>query len=150
MQNHGHLSREERRVMRQNIKNWQVLIVDDKPDNLTIAEAALIFHGATVRKASSGAEGLQILETFDANLILLDLAMPEMTGWEMFEKIRQQSKFDNVPVIALTAHAMQGDKERVLEAGFTGYIPKPFSVATMVTDIQAILANLDNQEQDSV
>ena len=150
MQNHGHLSRDERKVTRQNIKDWQVLIVDDKIDNLALVEAALRYHGATIRTAHSGVEGLEILETFEANLILLDLAMPEMTGWEMFEKIREQSKLDNVPVIALTAHAMQGDKERVLEAGFTGYIPKPFSVATIVSDIQAILAKIDNQEQGTV
>jgi two-component system cell cycle response regulator DivK len=150
MQNHGHMSREERKVMRQNIKNWQVLIVDDKFDNLALAEAALHFHGATVRRASSGSEGLDILENFAANLILLDLSMPEMTGWEMFEKIRAQSGFADVPVIALTAHAMQGDKERVLEAGFTGYIPKPFSVATIVSDIQAILSKIDNQEENTV
>lgn len=150
MQNHGHLSRSERRVIRQNIKNWQVLIVDDKFDNLALAEAALRFHGATIRTAHSGIEGLKILETFEANLILLDLAMPEMTGWEMFEKIREQPKLADVPVIALTAHAMQGDKERVLDAGFTGYIPKPFSVATIVSDIEAILAKVDNQEQDTV
>ena len=150
MKNQGHMSREERKVMRQNIKNWQVLIVDDKFDNLVLAEAALHYHGATVRKAGSGSAGLKVLETFAANLILLDLSMPEMTGWEMFEKIRAQSEFADVPVIALTAHAMQGDKERVLAAGFTGYIPKPFSVATIVSDIQAILSKIDNQEDDVV
>ena len=150
MQNHGHLSREERKVTRQNIKEWQVLIVDDKFDNLALAEAALRFHGATIRTAHSGMEGLKILETFAANLILLDLAMPEMTGWEMFEKIREQPELNHVPIIALTAHAMQGDKEKVLEAGFTGYIPKPFSVATIVSDIQAILAQIDNLEQGNV
>jgi two-component system, cell cycle response regulator DivK len=149
MKNQGHLSREERRVMRQNIKNWQVLIVDDKFDNLALAEAALKFHGATIRTAINGLQGLDILKTFAANLILLDLSMPEMTGWEMLEKLKENPDFAAIPVIALTAHAMDGDKEKVLEAGFTGYIPKPFSVATMAADIQAILAKIDTQESST-
>ena len=88
MKNQGHLSREERCVLRLNIKNWQVLIVDDKFDNLALAEAALKFHGATIRTAINGLQGLEILKTFAANLILLDLSMPEMTGWEMLEKLK--------------------------------------------------------------
>lgn len=143
MKNHGHLNREDRRVVRQSIKKWHVLIVDDKVDNLVLAEAALRFHDITVRTAANGKEGLEVLESFEANLILLDLAMPVMTGWEMFKAMQEKPEWADIPVIALTAHAMAGDRERVMEAGFTGYIPKPFSVSTLVEEIQDILTPID-------
>ncbi|MDQ7024226.1 MAG: response regulator [Anaerolineae bacterium] len=150
MKNQGHHSRQERHVVRQNVKNWHILIVDDKFDNLDLAKTALEFHGATVRTATNGLEGLEALKTFEANLILLDLAMPVMTGWEMFEAMQEKPELAAIPVIALTAHAMAGDKERVLEAGFTGYISKPFSVSTLADEIQAILDNDDTQESAEI
>ena len=82
-----------------------------------------------------------MLETYEPTLILMDLSMPEMNGWEMFAKLRENPKFATTPVIALTAHAMEGDKESVMKAGFTGYIAKPFSVLTIISEIKNILAN---------
>jgi two-component system cell cycle response regulator DivK len=137
----AHLSRNQRRVTRQDISTWKVLIVDDKLDNLALAEAAVRFHGAQIRTAHNGKQGLEVLKNFLPTLILLDLSMPEMDGWEMFDILKNKPETATIPVIALTAHAMAGDKERVLETGFTGYIPKPFSVATFVADIEAILTN---------
>ncbi len=122
--------------------DWKVLVVDDQPDNLAVAETALKFYGADVRVATNGREGLSVLEQFDANLILLDLSMPEMNGWDMFEQLRMNEATQHISVIALTAHAMVGDEEKVLNAGFDGYIPKPFSVANIVSDIQKILKTL--------
>lgn len=138
-ENDGHVSREQRRVTPSNMSNWKVLIIDDQMDNLLIAEAALQFHNAETRTATNGVEGLKVMQDYNPTLILLDLSMPEMNGWEMFIKVRSNPNWRTIPVIALTAHAMQGDRERVLEAGFTGYIPKPFSVATLVPDIKRIL-----------
>lgn len=118
------------------IAEWVVLIVDDHPDNLTVAKAALSFFGAKVVTANSGQEGLDLLTTVQPNLMLLDLSMPVMSGWTLFETIRSDRNWDDVPIVALTAHAMTGDREKVLEAGFQGYVPKPFNVATLVKDIQ--------------
>ena len=128
-----------RRASNVSAAGWKVLVVDDQPDNLSVAEAALQFHGAEVCIARNGIEGLIALEQFAATLILLDLSMPEMNGWEMLEQLRQNKAFASIPVIALTAHAMETDEERVMEAGFDGYIAKPFSVMTIVSEIQAIL-----------
>ncbi|MEL6404746.1 MAG: response regulator [Chloroflexota bacterium] len=134
------VDREERRTIRVDIEEWRVLIVDDQFDNVMVAREALEFHGAKVKTAENGKHGLQVLETFDPTLILLDLSMPTMNGWEMHEKLRADDRFDDTPIIALTAHVMQGDRTKVMKAGFDGYIPKPFSVATFVQRIQSILS----------
>ena len=136
-----HRSREERRIVKENLAHWKVLIVDDQMDNLLVAEAALKFHGVKTHRAVNGLDGLNVLKDFQPTLILLDLSMPDMDGWEMLEEIKTRPEMQDIPIIALTAHVMLGDKERVLEAGFTGYISKPFSVSTLVSQIRAILEN---------
>lgn len=137
----GHLNREERRVSTEGVSDWKVLVVDDQPDNIKVVALTLNFHGADIQTAKHGIEGLKILETYEPTFILLDLSMPEMNGWEMFAKLRTNPKFADTPVIALTAHAMEGDKESVMKAGFTGYIAKPFSVLSIISEIKNILAN---------
>lgn len=137
------IQRAQRRVTRADISDWVVLVVDDQMDNLSLAQAALSFHGASVHTARNGDLALQMLDDIAPSLILLDLSMPVMDGWKMFAELRADSAYDDVPIIALTAHAMAGDKERVMEAGFSGYIAKPFSVATLVLDIQNILAKIN-------
>jgi two-component system, cell cycle response regulator DivK len=121
------------------VRSWTVLVVDDEPDNSTIAEKIFTFNGATVRLASNGIEGLLALKEITPSFILLDLSMPRMDGWAMLEKIRENPVTRNIPVIALTAHAMDGDKERVLSAGFNGYIAKPFRYADFLAEIKQCL-----------
>lgn len=134
--------RDQRRVNPENLAEWRVLIVDDQRDNLSVAEMVFHFHKAEVRIAHNGIEGLEVLKEYQPTLILLDLSMPEMSGWEMFKELRENEKTAHIPVIALTAHAMAGDEARVMQAGFDGYIAKPFSVATIVFQIQSILKTL--------
>ena len=117
------------------VSNWFVLIVDDEPDNRMIASKVLTYGGAKVSLAANGVEGLAALEQFVPSFILLDLSMPEMDGWEMCQKVRANPKTQNIPVIALTAHAMTGDRERVLASGFDGYIAKPFRLSTFMSEI---------------
>lgn len=120
--------------------DWTVLIVDDEPDNLGVAQKVLSYGGADVHIARNGIEGLRVLQSLKPTFILLDLSMPEMDGWEMFERTRSNEKFSDVPIIALTAHAMAGDKERIAEAGFDGYIPKPFRINSLMEDIRSAIA----------
>jgi len=117
------------------VSGWTVLIVDDEPDNLAIAQKVLSFSGARVYTACNGEEGLKALETVTPSFILLDLSMPVMDGWEMFRQVRADANTQHIPVIALTAHAMAGDRERVMEAGFDGYIAKPFRLSTFMGEI---------------
>jgi len=107
-------------------QGWKVLIVDDEADNVEMTKILLEFHGAEVRIAENGLEGMTIAAEFVPTLILLDLSMPEMDGWEMFKAIREKPELKDVRVIALTAHAMPKDSERALQFGFDDYITKPF------------------------
>jgi len=128
------------------IQDWNVLIVDDEPDNLGVAQKILRYNGAEVHIAGNGVEGLAILENITPTFILLDLSMPEMDGWEMFSRLRTLSHLRSIPVIALTAHAMSGDREKVLSAGFNGYISKPFRIASFLEDIHRCLREYSEDE----
>ena len=122
-------------LARGEVAGWTVLIVDDEPDNVAVARKVLEYGGAEVHTASNGVEGLKALETLKPSFILLDLSMPEMDGWEMLNRLRADESKPPVPVVALTAHAMAGDRERVMEAGFDGYIAKPFRLSTFMSEI---------------
>ena len=116
---------------------WRVLFVDDEVDNLEIIVDALRYGGVETASAKNGIEALEVLKTFPANLIITDLSMPGMNGWELRMKIKNDVQTQNIPVMALSAHAMSGDKERVLDAGFDGYLAKPVSFLTLIDDIRA-------------
>jgi len=121
---------------------WSVLVVDDEPDNLELVVEVLQFFGVSVKSAKDGVAALQELETFTPTLILLDLSMPKMSGWELRARIKSNPKLSPIPVIALTAHAMVGDSARVQAAGFDGYMTKPINIPTLVDDIRkAVLHN---------
>jgi CheY-like chemotaxis protein len=123
----------------QQIKLWKVLVVDDEPDNLAVVADVLEFYGMTVKVAKDGEKGLEILQDFTPTLILLDLSMPKMDGWEMLKRVKSEQALQSVPVVALTAHAMSEDKKRVLAAGFDGYLKKPIAVITLIEDLRATI-----------
>lgn len=119
--------------------SWRVLVVDDEPDNLNLARDVLTFTGATVAVTGRAQKALDMIREFAPNLILLDLSMPEMDGWEVHELLRAQRDFDHIPIIALTALAMPQDAERVMAAGFDGYITKPFLIRSLIADIKGCI-----------
>ena len=123
----------------QDINSWQVLVVDDEPDNLEVVAETLEYLGAQVKTALNGQEALEALEAFMANLILTDLSMPVMDGWQMRANAKRNPAFAEVPIMALSAHAIVGDRERAIEAGFNGYITKPVNINTLLDDIRAAL-----------
>jgi CheY-like chemotaxis protein len=127
----------------QDATSWVVLVVDDEPDNLTIADMMLKYAGATVHTAQNGVEGLKLLASLTPSFILLDLSMPHMDGWDMLKLMRADERLQAIPVIAFTAHVMPGDKEEVLQSGFDGYLPKPFRMKTFVPDIQRCLTAME-------
>ncbi len=122
--------------------NWTVLVVDDEPDNLAIPAEILSFFGATVHTAQNGRESLEVLERVTPTFMLLDLSMPELDGWETLKRVRANPRVSDMPVIALTAHGMHGDKERGLKAGFNGYIIKPFFLNTFWEEIERCIGQL--------
>lgn len=122
-----------------NPQAWSILLVDDEPDNLEVVADSLSFFGLKVKTAANGAEGLEVIKDFMPDLILLDLSMPKMDGWQMRQHVKANPETQHVPVLALSAHAMAGDRERALEAGFDGYLTKPINIATLVDDIRKAL-----------
>jgi CheY-like chemotaxis protein len=118
---------------------WRVLVVDDEPDNLKLAVDLLEFHGATVAQASGGKLALALVDEFKPNFILLDLAMPEIDGWEVHRRLRARPDLDSVPIVALTALAMLTDAIKVRAAGFDAYITKPFKVRALISELQACI-----------
>ena len=119
------------------IATWRILIVDDEPDNLKLASEFLAFSGATVATAENGAQSLALVDEFEPSVILLDLSMPGVDGWEVQHQLRQRPDLAHVPIIALTALAMPEDRARADTAGFDGYITKPFRVGSLVRDLTA-------------
>jgi CheY-like chemotaxis protein len=117
------------------ISNWTVLVVDDEMDSIEVVTEVLQFYGATVHNASNGVNALELLQTVTPDLILSDLSMPQMDGWALLSNIRKNKRLAEVPVIALTAHAMTGDAQRGIAAGFTAYLTKPVSVVSLIQDL---------------
>jgi len=127
------------------VSQWIVLIVDDEPDNREIAETVLSFSGVKSYTAVDGSDGLKRLETISPTFVLLDLSMPIIDGWEMFKHMRENPKTQHIPVIALTAHAMAGDRDRVFQAGFDGYIAKPFRIGSFMNELIQCLNKVAEQ-----
>jgi CheY-like chemotaxis protein len=118
-----------------NPSTWRVVVIDDEPDNLELMVESLRFMGATVEFTNQPLDGYSLLQKTEPNLIILDLSMPEMDGWTLLRIIKNDLSLQDVPVLALTAHAMAGDKERAIEAGFDGYLSKPVNVPTLIQDL---------------
>jgi CheY-like chemotaxis protein len=120
---------------------WTVLVVDDEDDSRDVARIMLEMAGADVRLARTGLDALEIIRQSGVpDLILSDLSMPEMDGWDMIRALRADAALAHVPIIALTAHAMYGDRERVMAAGFIDHITKPISALKFVDQIIACLS----------
>ena len=127
----------------QKTSEWSILLVDDEADNLEVIAESLMFLGFKVKTASNGKDALTVLETFTPTLILTDLSMPGMDGWQLRTHVRALPQMVDVPIVALTAHAMVGDRERALEVGFDGYMTKPINVPTLVQDLRKAIVKLE-------
>jgi len=118
---------------------WKVLVVEDDPDNLDVAFRILSHYGAEIVTATNGKEGLDSLKTFTPDFIISDLSMPVMDGWGFCYELQQDRSTAQIPIFALTAHAMLGDRERAIAAGFTNYLTKPLTPANFAQQLVVIL-----------
>ena len=103
----------------------RVLVVDDDADNRRVLSLVLERGGAEVMAAGDGAEALHKLGDFRPDLVVLDLAMPEVDGWEMVRRIKATPGLSSIPIVVLTAHTLLGEEERARTAGCDDYITKP-------------------------
>jgi len=122
-------------ITRETVHSWRVLVVDDEPDSLEVVMRVLRFYGALVFTASNGEEGLKAARDKAPTFILSDLSMPKVDGWEMRFQLEADPHTRDIPVVALTAHAMGGDRERAISAGFQYYLTKPLSPITLLDDL---------------
>ena len=117
----------------------RILLVEDNEDNRALMQYLLQARGYEPLLARSGAEGIELAVEHRPELILMDIQMPEMDGFEAAAEIRKRDGFTRTPMVAVTALAMVGDKERVLTGGFNGYIEKPLTAESFVDHVEAYL-----------
>jgi len=114
-----------------------VLLVDDDPRNIFALSSALERRGMHVLAATTGLEAIALVEsTPDLSIVLMDIMMPEMDGYQTIGLIRQDPKFRRLPIIALTAKAMKGDREKCLEAGASDYLAKPVNTEQLLSSLR--------------
>lgn len=116
-----------------------ILYVEDNPDNQILIMRILMAEGYKVSFAANGTEALDRLESQDYDLLLLDINLPDIDGYTLTDIIRQNERFKNTPILALTANVMKGDRERSLNAGCDGYIQKPINVDDLPFQIEYYL-----------
>src|SRR5437016_4836390 len=104
----------------------EVLIVEDNEDNSLLAEKILNYYGFKTVVTSNGNAALQYCETHQPDLILMDLSLPDIDGMEVTRLLRKKQQYQQIPIIALTAHAMGGIQETTQEAGLNDFLSKPF------------------------
>jgi CheY-like chemotaxis protein len=115
------------------------LIAEDNPVNRELLRELLELRGYAVTEASDGEETLNQMGQTKPDILLLDLNMPVLDGFGTVQRIRQDPKFASLPVVAVTAYAMRGDREKILDSGFDGYLSKPISSAELERELDRVL-----------
>jgi CheY-like chemotaxis protein len=123
-----------------------ILIAEDNPVNRELLRELLEMRGHTVAEACDGEEALRSIEQTQPDLVLLDIGMPLLDGFGVIRKIRENPRFASIPVVAVTAYAMQGDREKILSSRFDGYLSKPVDARSLVQELDRLLSRQGEQE----
>ena len=121
-----------------------ILYVEDNADNRTLVRRILLSQDYSLLEAVNASDALEILKSMRPDLILMDINMPDMDGYTLTAKIRSMPGFERVPILALTANVMRGDKEKTLEAGCDGYIQKPLDIDQLIGEVERFLTRRTN------
>lgn len=118
-----------------------VLYIEDNPDNMMLVQRALEARGYRLLKAANGLTGVEIAEQEEVNLILLDINLPDIDGYEVARRIRKSAKstLAYTPIIAITANALKGDAEKALDAGCDVYMSKPINIRELWARVEAFV-----------
>ncbi|HET6934657.1 MAG TPA: response regulator [Candidatus Angelobacter sp.] len=119
----------------------QILIVEDKPNSRELLRTVLEQQGYAVLEAGDGEQAIKIIREKPLDLVLMDLQIPARNGYDVLKEIRSDPKLGALPVVAVTANAMPEDQEKVMAAGFTGYISKPVALARLREEVNRLLNN---------
>jgi two-component system cell cycle response regulator DivK len=123
----------------QSMDGTKILYIEDNLENRTLVKRVLEAEGYVVLEADDGPSGLRMIKEEIPALILMDINLPAIDGYEVTTQLRQMEALDNVPIVALTANVLKGDRERSLDAGCDGYIQKPIDVDLLPSQIAAFL-----------
>jgi len=117
----------------------KVLIAEDNAVNRELLRELLELRGYEVLEACDGQEALRIVEQAQPELLLLDIGMPVMDGFAVIRRIRENPRLATLPVVAVTAYAMRGDQEGILNSGFDGYLSKPVNPSSLAEELDRVL-----------
>ncbi len=113
-----------------------ICIIEDNENNLYLIKYLLELNGYQVIYAMNGLDGIELVAHEKPDLVLLDIQLPKMNGYEVARRLRMIAGQENLPIIAVTSYAMPGDREKALEAGCTGYIEKPINPETFIGNVR--------------
>lgn len=113
----------------------KILVIEDNEDNRDLVTFVLEHAGHEITSAINGVEGIEAAQKQHPDLILLDLALPEMDGWEVAKKLKTDPATSDIILVALTAFTMPADKRRAMDAGCDGYLSKPINAATFPGEV---------------
>jgi two-component system, cell cycle response regulator DivK len=118
-----------------------ILYIEDNPDNMMLVQRALEARGYHLLKAMKGLDGVATAETEEVDLILLDINLPDIDGYEVAQRLRSSSKtrLASIPIIAITANALKGDAEKALDAGCDVYMSKPINIRELWARVEAFV-----------
>lgn len=119
--------------------NATILYVEDNVDNRTLVRRVLTAEGYSIIEAVNATQALEILRNTKPSLILMDINMPDIDGYTLTAQIKETPGLEFIPIIALTANVMRGDRERSLEAGCDGYIQKPIDIDALAEQVERFL-----------
>lgn len=119
--------------------NATILYVEDNVDNRTLVRRVLTAEGYSIIEAVNATQALEILRNTKPSLILMDINMPDIDGYTLTARIKETPGLEFIPIIALTANVMRGDRERSLEAGCDGYIQKPIDIDALAEQVERFL-----------
>ncbi len=121
-----------------------VLHIEDNPDNMTLVRRVLESEGYNLFEARNGMDGLAIAENNDIDLILLDINLPDIDGYEVARRIRTSAKtaLAHIPIVAITANALKGDSKKVIDAGCTMYMSKPINIQELMETVDMLTCRM--------
>jgi len=122
----------------------RILYIEDNPENRLLVRRVLTAEGYTLLEAADGPSGVVAAEEHQPDLILMDINLPDLDGYEVTTRIKRNPELSRVPVIAMTANVMHGDRERSLAAGCDGYIQKPIDIDLLPEQIAKFLSRIQS------
>ena len=122
-----------------------ILVAEDNPVNCELLRELLEARGYSVIEAPDGQEALRMIEQSHPDIVLLDIGMPVLNGYAVIRKIRENPSLATLPVLAITAYAMRGDRESVMNAGFDGYLSKPINARDLANELESLSRKREDQ-----